>query len=266
MGWWRDFTDRNLCFATFFSTKKYWKKKCPNIILISSRWSTECFKSDGRKTLQIEIFVLQHFFRKKTLETYGQISLQWFWNDPLNVLKAIVERCCSKMKLFNFKMNWNLLFCFLFHFLFLGARHGGSLVVPRCGSPLCLLSRGLPKDVSPPKDWWDFLFPPTRARARVDVIQFASRNLGDGKYLEGFGTQMIIKLWSYIISKLIDVLLLCVPQGAPPTNGGDPWFPMQILILGKSWIFNCLGKNIAPWNRTIFLLLLNERITFFEAS
>ena len=86
-----------------------------------------------------------------------------------------------------------------YNFLFVGARHGGSLVVPRCGSPLCLLSRGLPKDVSPPKDWWDFLFPPTRARAfiaraRVGVTQFASRNLGDGKYLEGFGTQMIIKL------------------------------------------------------------------------
>ena len=115
MGWWRDFTDRNLCFATFFSTKKMEKKTCPNIILISSKWSTECFKSDGRKTLQIEIFVLQHFFRKKTLETYVQISLQWFWNDPLNVLKAIVERCCSR---WNFSISrWIEIFYFAFFFV-----------------------------------------------------------------------------------------------------------------------------------------------------
>ena len=129
-----------------------------------------------------------------------------------------------KMKLFNFKMNWDLLFCFLFGLIdFFFVCHGGSLVVPRCRSPLyftvVLTFGGLPRDVSPPKDWWDFLFPPPRARAlnaraRVSVTQFASRNLGDGIYLEGFGRQMIIKLWSYIISKLTDFLLLCILKSA----------------------------------------------------
>ena len=123
----------------FFLQKKM-EKTCPNIILISSKWSTECFKSDGRKTLQIEIFVLQHFFRKKTLETYVQISLQWFWNDPLNVLKAIVERCCSRWNFsisrwieifyFAFFLVWSIFFLFatVVPLWFPG-------VVPRCVSP-----------------------------------------------------------------------------------------------------------------------------------
>ena len=271
MGWWRDFTDRNLCFATFFSTKKYWKKKCPNIILISSRWSTECFKSDGRKTLQIEIFVLQHFFRKRHWKHMSKYHCNDFemihWMSWKRLLKDVAQ---DETFQFQDELKSFILLSVSFSFF------GGSPRWFPCGSPLWLpvvltVARA-PQGRFSPQRLVGLPFSTNararvyRARLRVGVTQFASRNLGDGKYLEGFGTQMIIKLWSYIMSKLIDFLLLCVPQRVPPTNGGDPWFPMQILILGKSWIFNCLGKNIAPWNRTIFLLLLNERITFFEAS
>ena len=123
-----------------------------------------------------------------------------------------------KMKLFNFKMNWDLLFCFLFGLIdFFFVCHGGSLVVPRCGSPLCftvvLTVARAPQGRFSPQRLVGLPFS-ANARARVGVTQFASRNLGDGKYLEGFGRQMIIKLWSYIISKLTDFLLLCILKSA----------------------------------------------------
>ena len=47
-------------FLFFFT-----KKKCPNVIAIVLKCPTECFESDGGKNLQIEMFVLQHFFRQK---------------------------------------------------------------------------------------------------------------------------------------------------------------------------------------------------------
>ena len=92
-----------------------------------------------------------------------------------------------------------------------------------CGSPVwfpvvfhrsAYCREGSPGTFLPPKTGGTFFFPPTRARAYCSVTQFASRNLGDGKYLEGFGRQMIIKLWSYIISKLTDFLLLCILKSA----------------------------------------------------
>ena len=137
MGWWRDFTDRNLCFATFFSTKK-WKKTCPNIILISSKWSTECFKSDGRKTLQIKIFVLQHFSKKKHWKHMSKYHCNGFemihWMSWKRLLKDVVQD-----ETFQFQdelRSFILLFFGLIDFFFVC--HGGSLVVPRRGSPLCL--------------------------------------------------------------------------------------------------------------------------------
>ena len=100
--WWEEFRDRNLCFATFFSTKKIGKKTCPNIIAIVLKWLTECFESDGGKNLEIEISVLQHFFDKK--------------NREKNMSKYHVD----------FEISFGLIFFFL-------VRHDGF---PLC-SPLC---------------------------------------------------------------------------------------------------------------------------------
>ena len=133
MGWWRDFTDRNLCFATFFSTKKYWKKKCPNIILISSRWSTECFKSDGRKTLQIEIFVLQHFFRKRHWKHMSKYHCNDFemihWMSWKRLLKDVAQ---DETFQFQDELKSFILLSVSFSFF------GGSPRWFPCGSPLWL--------------------------------------------------------------------------------------------------------------------------------
>ena len=78
-----------------FFDQKILEKKCPNIILISSRWSTECFKSDGRKTLQIEIFVLQHFFRKRHWKHMSKYHCNDFemihWMSWKRLLKDVAQ-------------------------------------------------------------------------------------------------------------------------------------------------------------------------------
>ena len=166
MGWWRDFTDRNLCFATFFSTKKYWKKKCPNIILISSRWSTECFKSDGRKTLQIEIFVLQHFFRKRHWKHMSKYHCNDFemihWMSWKRLLKDVAPR-------WNFSISrWIEIFYFAFCFIFFF--WGLATVVPLwfpVVAPRCAYCReGSPRTFLPPKTGGTSFFH-QRARARL---------------------------------------------------------------------------------------------------
>ena len=85
------------------------------------------------------------------------------------------------------KLKCLFLLSFWFNLFFFLVCYGGT---PLCFPVVAILLR-LPRDVSPPKDWWDFLF---RQRARVSATSFASRNLGDGKNLQGFGTQIIIKL------------------------------------------------------------------------
>ena len=92
-----------------------------------------------------------------------------------------------------------------------------------------------------------------------------------------------------------------LPQRVPPTNGGDPWEMVWACLSSTSsnhfgkigckrpyieyghvdtrsrfqcksefWVkagFSTVwGKNAAPWNRTIFLLLLNEELFFLRLA
>ena len=112
-----------------------------------------------------------------------------------------------KMKLFNFKMNWDLLFCFLFRFIdfFLGS--------PRwlpCGSPLCfpivLTVARAPGEFCVPKPWRFSLFLPMRARVSVTWRRLKISKVSGRKLSSNYDLK--------IISKLTDFLLLCVLKSA----------------------------------------------------
>ena len=114
------------------------EKKCPNIILISSKWSTECFKSDGRKTLQIEIFVLQHFFQKKNgKKNMSKNHCNGFemihWMSWKRLLKDVVQ---DETFQFQDELTSFILLSFSFHWFFFGLATVVPLwfpvMLPRC--------------------------------------------------------------------------------------------------------------------------------------
>ena len=94
----------------------FWNKKLLHVILISSTWCTECFKSDGGENFPIDIFVLQHVFRQnhEKKSNFHRNSLQmthWMFLKAIadtiyKLLKHINICFFSENKFWSFNMNW----------------------------------------------------------------------------------------------------------------------------------------------------------------